>query len=510
MERKNILLIKTVSRYGSSERYIEEWASAIRKMGCNTCIIDGWSLAQPKLYAHVISKYKFDAVLDLNGVCCSWGITKNLPLQTIYGIYLCDPPFGIRDSLNQADDRTVVFTCDKNFCDYIERFFPLVKHTEFIPLSGSFYSEQIPYEERELDIIFTGTYQNPEAIKEELVSRFEPGGALAKFLEDMLEDIIANPQYTLWECLDRILKKYGQEISDADFEELTYEFGKVDFYARFYYRDKVIRTLIDSGLKIHIFGQGWENFHAEHKENLIIHEGGAYAAEKALANAKISLNIMPWFKDAFQERIAAAMLSKAVAVTDESKFIVENFENDKELLIFSLKEIDALPERIKYLLSHPEEAMEMVENGYRKVQGHTWYARTRGILQKMEEDFGISLIQEGEGEELEFDLEYPDEQTVRLDAVYELYQMAALADRDAGKIEKLSETDIRFLQQKFEKFTRQFSKRLEGMAWNEMVQKAMSQSNAKEESVKDIVELFSLQCKALAGKLLLEEKGLKL
>lgn len=510
MERKNILLIKTVSRYGSSERYIEEWASAIRKMGCNTCIIDGWSLAQPKLYAHVISKYKFDAVLDLNGVCCSWGITKNLSLQTIYGIYLCDPPFGIRDSLNQADDRTVVFTCDKNFCDYIEQFFPLVKHTEFIPLSGSSYSEQIPYEERELDIIFTGTYQNPEVIKKELVSRFELGGALAKFLEDMLEDIIANPQYTLWECLDRILKKYGQEVSDADFEELTYEFGQVDFYARFYYRDKVIRTLIDSGLKIHIFGQGWENFHAEHKENLIIHEGGAYAAEKALANAKISLNIMPWFKDAFQERIAAAMLNGAAAVTDESKFIAENFENDKELLIFSLKEIDVLPEQIKYLLSHPEEAMEMVENGYRKVQGHTWYARTRGMLQKMEEDFGISLIQEGEGEELEFDLEYPDEQTVRLDAVYELYQMAALADRDAGKIEKLSETDIRFLQQKFEKFTRQFSKRLEGMAWNEMVQKAMSQSNAKEESVKDIVELFSLQCKALAGKLLLEEKGLKL
>lgn len=509
MERKNVLLIKTVSRYGSSERYIEEWASAIRKMGCNTCIIDGWSLAQPKLYAHVISKYKFDAVLDLNGVCYSWGITKNLPLQTIYGIYLCDPPFGIRGSLNQADDRTVVFTCDKNFCDYIERFFPLVKHTEFIPLSGSSYSEQIPYEERELDIIFTGTYQNPETIKKELVSQFEPGGALAKFLEDMLEDIIANPQYTLWECLARILRKYGQEVSDADFNELCDEFGQVDFYARFYYRDKVIRTLIDSGLKIHIFGQGWENFQAEHKENLIIHEGGSYAAEKALANAKIALNIMPWFKDAFQERIAAAMLSKAVAVTDESKYTVENFEDDKELLIFSLKNIDALPERIKHLLSHPEKEMEISENGYQKVQNHTWYVRTRRMLQKMEEDFGISLIREGEGEELEFDLEYPDEQTVVLDAVYELWKMAVLAKDDVGKIERLSKTDLDFLLEKFERFNRQFGKRLKGMEMREIIQDSM-RCNQNGKILKDVVELFSLQCEALIGELLLQEKGLKL
>lgn len=508
MERKNILLIKTASRYASSERYIEEWALAMRKLGCNTCTLDGWSLAQPMLYNHVLAKYKFDVVLDLNGVCCDWGITRNLSTESIYGIYLCDPPVGVGAHLNQADDRTIVFGCDRNFCDYIDKFFPMVKHTSFIPLSGSARPEYIPYEKRTLDIIFTGTWQDPEQIKKELSERFGQGGVLLKFLEDMLEDIIVNSQYTLEECLSRTLKKYNQEVSDADFHELMGEFFKVDFYARFYYRDKVIRALLDDGLTIHVFGQGWENFYSEHMENLVIHEGGAYAAEKALADARIALNIMPWFKDAFQERIAAAMLSKAVAVTDESKYTVENFRDNEELIIFSLKDVESLSGRLKYLLSHQEEAAEIAENGYKKVQNHTWYNRAYDMLRKMEEEFGISLLQEGEGKRLEFDLEYPDAQSVRLDAVYELYKMADLADHDAGKIERLTEGDMNFLAGKFEVFNRQFGSRLEGMDLSDVVRNHMSDSDHG--NLKEAVELFSMQCKALAGKLLLEEKGLRI
>lgn len=510
MERKNILLVTSISRYSSNDKYVTEWASAMRKLGCNTCVLDGWSLAQPALYNHVLSTYKFDAVFDLNGILCSWGITKKLPPESIYGIYVCDPPTSadLQDKLAQADDRTVVFGCDRNFCDYMDRYFPMVKHTKFIPLSGSVYPEYVPYEERTIDILFTGTYTNPENYKTDALSRFEKGSVMAQFVEEMLEDIIINSQLTLPECLSRTLDKYNQKVSDSDFHELAIEFLVIDFYARFYYRDKVIRTLLDAGVKIDVFGNGWEDFHAEHKENLIIHKGGSYAASKALANAKIALNIMPWFKDGFQERIAAAMLSHTVAVTDESKYILENFEDNKELLVFSLKEIESLPGRIQYLLEHPKEAAKIAENGYEKVQSHTWSARVYDMLKTMEEEFGVSLIQEGEGRELEFEIEYPDEQTIRSDAVYELHKMAAYADNDIKKMENLSDTDIEFLLKKFNNFTRQFSGRLDGMEMSDAVKKCMDCEDR--EISQDIPELFSLQCKALMGKLLLEEKGVKL
>lgn len=509
-KRKCVLLVKTLSRYESTNRYIAEWAFALRKFGCNTCVLDGWSLAQPELYSHVILGHKFDAVFDLNGILCSWGITKNLSPEAIYGIYICDPPTSedLQDKLIQADARTVVFGCDRNFCDYMDSFFPMVKHTKFVPLSGSVYSKCVPYDERTINILFTGTYTNPEKYKIQALSRFEKGSVMAQFVEDMLEDIIINSQLTLPECLARTLDKYNQKVSERDFHELAAEFLCVDFYARSYYREKVIGTLLDAGLTIDVFGNGWENFPTVHKENLIIHKGGPYAASKALANAKIALNIMPWFKDAFQERIAAAMLSHTVAVTDESKYIVENFENDKELVIFSLKDIESLPWRIRYLLENPLKAAEIAENGYRKVQNHTWTARVADMLQKIEEDFGITLASEGEGRELEFEIEYPNKTNMMDDAIYELHQMAALAENDIGKMESVSQTDIDFLVKKFDDFTRKFAGRLEGVEMSEYIRECID--HPKADMMEHLVELFSMQCRALMGKLLLDEKGVKL
>lgn len=510
MERKNILLLKIISRYDSCSKYVDEWAAALRQLGCNTCVLDGWSLAQPALYNHVISTYKFDAAFDLNGTLCSCEITKKLPPESIYGIYVCDPPTAdnLQDKLVQADDRTVVFGCDRNFCDYIDRYFPMVKHTKFVPLSGSVYPEYVPYEARTIDILFTGTYTNPEKYKTDALFKFEKGSVMAQFVEDMLEDIVINPQLTLPECLSRILKKYNQEVSDSDFHELAMEFLSVDFYARFYYRDKVIRTLLDAGLRIDVFGNGWEDFQSENKGNLIIHKGGSYAASKALANAKIALNIMPWFKDAFQERIAAAMLSHTVAVTDESKYILENFEDEKDLLVFSLKDIESLPQRIKNLLENHTEAAGIAENGFRKVQGHTWAARVTDMVKKIEEDFGVTLTGEGEGRELEYEIEYPDKNDMILDAVYELHQMAALAENDLGQMESVSDTDIDFLLKKFDDFTRKFAGHLDGMEMGEYIQECMNYPEA--EMRPNLAELFAIQCRALMGKLLLEEKGVRL
>lgn len=508
VKRKNILLVKGKSRYDSTDNYIDEWAAAIRQLGCNTCVLDGWSLANPKLYNHVLATYKFDAALDCNGSLSNWNATDNLPKDTIIGTYLCDPPPGLRERLEKADDRTIVFGCDKNFCNYMDQYFPMIKHTKFIPLSGSFCTEYVPYEERSIDILFTGSYDDPEEWKMQAYLDIGNQGVLKAFLNDMLDDIIINPQYTLWECLKRNLLKYQITVNEREFDELATDFMAVDFYARFYYRDKLIRTLLEAGLQIHVFGIGWEKFHSDYKYNLIIHEGGTYAARKALADAKISLNIMPWFKDAFQERIASAMLSKAVAVTDESKYILNNFENDKEMIIFSLKSLDLLAVRIKHLLEYPQAASEIAENGYKKVQNHTWYHRVYDMMRAIETDFDITLIQEGQGEELSLTMKYPDEHTIGLDAIYELHKLYSLVDQDILKVKKLSHSDCIYLIQKFINLKKQFGDKLPGIEMNPYIENGMRYLDTAE--LKQMVELFSMQCKAMMSGLLMKEANLNL
>lgn len=507
-KRKNILLVKTVSRYNSLNRYIDEWACSMRKFGCNTCVLDAWSLAQPTLYNHIISTYQFDAVIDVNGILSSWNVTKCLPPETIYVTYLCDPPSAFKTLYAQADERTVIFACDKHFRDYILRYYPSVKHAAFIPLSGSSYPECAPYENRQTDIIFTGTYTSPEVYKNDLLNQFKDNATLTKFAEDLMEDSITNPQYTLPECLARILKKYNVSVSDAEFEELVEDFTKVDFFARFYYREKVIRALLSAGLKIHVFGNGWENFNFDCKQNLIIHKGGSYAACKALANAKLSLNIMPWFKDAFQERIASAMLSKAVAVTDESKYIIENFENNENIIIYSLKDLDSLAKRLKDLLANPQTAMQIAENGHKKIQNHTWHSRAHDMLRELETTFHVSFIQDGEGEELDFQIEYPDKQTLILDAIYQLNRMSVLASDDLCQTEHISQKEIALLSECFRRFQQQFSNHLDGLELSPYIEHSLHCKDT--ENLEHIPELFSIQCRAIMGNLLLSMTNLKL
>ena len=76
-----------------------------------------------------------------------------------------------------------------------------------------------------------------------------------------------------------------------------------------------------NGIKIHVFGNGWEDFAGDDAVNLVWEKGDYLVARDAVANAYISLNTQPWFKGGFQERIASAMLSGTVAVTDDSLYI---------------------------------------------------------------------------------------------------------------------------------------------------------------------------------------------
>ena len=102
---------------------------------------------------------------------------------------------------------------------------------------------------------------------------------------------------------------------------------------------------------------------------------------EAIQNAKISLNVMPWFRDGTHDRIFTAMLQKTVSVTDESRYLQKHFTDEKELLFYSLTETEALPQRLKRLLAHPEEMEAIAEKGFEKAsREYTWRENTNRIL----------------------------------------------------------------------------------------------------------------------------------
>lgn len=69
-------------------------------------------------------------------------------------------------------------------------------------------------------------------------------------------------------------------------------------------------------------------------------------------DSKIVLNTMTWFKAGAHDRIFNGMLAGAAVVTDDSTYLRRTFTDGKELVMFSLKELQTLPERVFDLFGH--------------------------------------------------------------------------------------------------------------------------------------------------------------
>lgn len=177
------------------------------------------------------------------------------------------------------------------------------------------------------------------------------------------------------------------EHLNRDVEDITEEGLKdtlpnmifIDLYVRHYFRGEVVKTLVDSGLKVHCFGAGWDHLDCRHPENIV--NGNvldSLGCLQQISRSRISLNVMPWFKDGAHDRVFNSMLNGAVCVSDGSKYMDEILRDGKDYIKYDLDRLAELPEKIRELLVDRDRWEDIVKNGYNKaVNGHTWADRAR-------------------------------------------------------------------------------------------------------------------------------------
>ena len=145
---------------------------------------------------------------------------------------------------------------------------------------------------------------------------------------------------------------------------------------------------MDAGINVHVFGNTWDESPLRGHSALIRHEA-VYGKDalKVYARTKLSLNVMRWHKDGFTERIANAMLQKALVITDKTAYLENNFTDGEDILLFNLNHLQGIPAQIKELLTCEEKRKRIADNGFKKaLQQHTWKNRAVKILEMIEED----------------------------------------------------------------------------------------------------------------------------
>ncbi len=317
---------------------------------------------------------------------------------------ILDHPAWMKEHIDNGPKDYYLLLHDRNYLSFVSRYYKNVRKSFYFPPGGvspedtaqphlalATASDSIPTPsshsvppKKQFGLTFIGSYHDYRKRLALIHSydRFHRFLA-ARFLLFMCQ----NPDNPAEQAFQQALEYYQISLSDESFLSLFYEMRQVCFCAMTYYREKIIRALLDAGTKIHVYGDTWKNAPFASCQNLICHP--AVTPQEGLAimqRFKISLNIMSWHKDGLTERILNAMLCQSAVLSDKSSILEDIFVNGQDLVLFSLKGIDELPLLVKELLSDEERLWKIASNGYEKArQNHQWKNRAETFLQILEE-----------------------------------------------------------------------------------------------------------------------------
>ena len=295
-----------------------------------------------------------------------------------------DHPYYYHDRLYDLPKEYHHISIDRFQEKYMKEFYPEFHHLGFLPLAGT---ELPPLEENEwerpMDVIMVGNYTPPSFCEQHIHWINEE---YAAFYQGIIDDLIANPYKTVEEAE---LSACEREMGQTPYDEIRIAMHRmifIDLYVRNYWRGEAVKRLVDSGIHVDVFGKGWDELECERAEYLHIHpQTTSLACLEHLQRAKVSLNVMPWFKDGAHDRVFSSILNGAVCVSDKSKYLCEELKEGEGVCYYELEHLKELPFIVQDLLNDEEKRYDVIKNGIEKVRkNHTWENRVKQIVEWIE------------------------------------------------------------------------------------------------------------------------------
>lgn len=296
--------------------------------------------------------------------------------QYIYGPkynFIFDHPIWLKQHLQHGLNDFFVLTLDSDYVTFVQDHFRL--NAILFPPAGIAVDGT---EKKIYDLTFVGTYND---YRSQLPVLRKMNRSMRFFANHLLRVMRKNTDLSSEEAFDRTVRERGIVLTETEYLELFYEMRRVFFCMIHYYRECVIQSIIDGGIKIDLFGDSWKESRFYDHPNVVCHPD--ITVEESITvwkRSKLSLNIMSWHKAGFTERMANIMLAGTVLVTDDTRYLHNQYD-ENDMLIFRLNKLEILPQQIMELLGDEEKQKVMAERGKEKtLRYHTWEKRAEEFL----------------------------------------------------------------------------------------------------------------------------------
>ena len=289
-----------------------------------------------------------------------------------FQFWLDDPVF-FEDLFENIDNSVYMLCQDSYYAHFLAEYYGIRHAFQFPPASNP--SPEPDYTDRNMDIIFIGTYREPII--------YDTNDDLANELYRYMHEHI---DLTYEKCVNQILKSKGICLSRNEYLTLISQMTPVLRYIRAEYRLKVVEAIVSGGIKLHVYGDEWKDYKGSGADNLIIHQLiPACEILNEMKHAKICLNIMSWHKGGMTERVIHSMLAGAICLSDKSTYL----QNDiMRALVpqYDLNNLNKLTDIIQELLHDEKKRISIAKQAYEHAITHeTWDSRVEDLLMLMKQ-----------------------------------------------------------------------------------------------------------------------------
>ncbi len=283
-------------------------------------------------------------------------------------------------------DNMLSICISKTHINFVNTYFQGAKRVDYMAHGGCFADKKESFSGRSIPILFTGTYSSPNIVARQLKQLREP---YREVIGDVIDLVLSCDTLPVDLALLMVMQRRGVDLLEDNrlYRDYTSHLCLADLFVRTHIRDEIINILDKSGIKVDIYGDGWDatkyRCHSCHKpvsfpEALLL-----------MGKSKVVLNIAAF--PGSHERVFSAMLNGALSLTDFNEFFSETFEENKNIAFYRWTKKDDLQGIVTTLFEDTSKMEDISKKGMEEaLKKHGWDSRAKTLLEIVDKWSGVS------------------------------------------------------------------------------------------------------------------------
>lgn len=355
MKEQNIILIKGINQYGVLSYMLNSMAKELTHRNYNVQICE-WNEIE-----HFKDK-RWDVCISCQAIDMTFDVNADK-----YVTWLVDHPVLFEQRLIKLRHMNNLWIAcvDQTHVKFLKEV--MEYHNVFyLPHFGGMSWREKKYHDRVINVFFPASYVDVEMFEKD--NSDWRTGAVKVISDQVINELKENNNICIEYAIKNVLGRMGEKVDRELLAECMEVFGSyVDAYISKYYRNQIVKCLLDEDILLTVVGRNWNSFKEkfQHGDKLnILSENMTYnEVLECIGNSKMVLNVFPWFKDGSHERVTSALLNGAVCLSDQNEYTKRFLNNEVSAILYDRNEPKHLAKKIKYYLQHEDEANKIAERG---------------------------------------------------------------------------------------------------------------------------------------------------